>query len=104
DIFVTHLMDETSTLFTSLGKALFEDRSREAGLGMPGTRFTGFGTLFFDYDNDGWLDLLVANGAVQLSPELARRGDPYPLGQPNQLFHNTGKSTFVDASLQAGEV
>jgi hypothetical protein len=103
DIFITHLMDETNTLFTNLGKAQFEDRTREAGLGMPGTRFTGFGTLFFDFDNDGWLDLLVANGAVQLLPELTRRGDPYPLGQPNQLFHNTGKRTFVEASLQAGE-
>jgi hypothetical protein len=103
DIFITHLMDETHTLFMNLGEALFEDRTREAGLGMPGHRFTGFGTLFFDYDNDGWLDLLIANGAVQLLPELARRGDRYPLGQPNQLFHNTGKSTFVDTSLQAGE-
>lgn len=65
--------------------------------------FSGFGTLFFDYDNDGWLDLLVANGAVQLLPELMRRGDPFPLGQPNQLFHNTGKSTFEEVSLQAGE-
>ncbi len=67
DIFVTHLMDETNTLYTNLGKALFEDRTREAGLGMPGHRFTGFGTLFFDYDNDGWLDLLVANGVVDVS-------------------------------------
>ena len=103
DIFVTHLMDETNTLFTNLGKGLFEDRTRETGLGMPGHRFTGFGTLFFDYDNDGWLDLLVANGAVQLLPELLRKGDPYPLGQPNQLFHNTGRSAFVDTSSQAGE-
>jgi enediyne biosynthesis protein E4 len=102
DIFITHLMDETNTLFMNDGKALFEDRTREAGLGMPGTRFTGFGTLFFDYDNDGWLDLLVANGAVQLLPERMRKGDPYPLGQPNQLFHNTGKSTFVEVSSQAG--
>jgi hypothetical protein len=103
DIFITHLMDETNTLFMNSGEALFEDRTREAGLGMPGHRFTGFGTLFFDYDNDGWLDLLVANGAVQLLPELARKGDRYPLGQPNQLFHNTGKGTFVDTSLQAGD-
>ena len=102
DIFVTHLMDETHTLFTNLGKALFEDRTREAGLGMPGKRFTGFGTLFFDYDNDGWLDLLVVNGAVQLLPELMRRGDPYPLGQPAQLARNTGQGTFVDVSPQAG--
>src|SRR5688500_12623165 len=63
---------------------------------MPGRRFTGFGTLFFDYDNDGWLDLFVANGAVQLLPELVRRKDPFPLGQPNQLFRNTGKGSFVE--------
>ncbi len=98
DIFVTHLMDETNTLYVNLGKALFEDRTREAGLGMPGHRFTGFGTAFFDYDNDGWLDLLVVNGAVQLLPELMRKGDPYPLGQPNQLFHNDGRGRFVEVT------
>ena len=102
DIFVTHLMDETNTLFTNLGDAVFEDRTREAGLGMPGRRFTGFGTLFFDYDNDGFLDLLVVNGAVQLLPELIRKGDPFPLGQPNQLFRNTGQDRFVEIVEQAG--
>jgi hypothetical protein len=96
DIFITHLMDETNTLYVNLGQALFEDRTREAGLGMPGRRFTGFGTFFFDYDNDGWLDLFVANGAVQLLPELVRQKNPFPLGQPNQLFHNTGKGNFVE--------
>jgi enediyne biosynthesis protein E4 len=103
DLFVTHLMDETNTLYLNQGKALFEDRTREAGLGLPGHRLTGFGTLFFDYDNDGWLDLLIANGAVQLLPELVRRGDLFPLGQPNQLFHNNGKGKFVEVSDQAGE-
>ena len=102
DIFVTHLMEETNTLFTNVGAAVFEDRTREAGLGMPGRRFTGFGTLFFDYDNDGWLDLLVVNGAVQLLPELIRKGDPFPLGQPNQLFRNTGNGRFVEVVEQAG--
>ena len=102
DIFVTHLMDETNTLYVNLGQALFEDRTREAGLGMPGRRFTGFGTRFFDYDNDGWLDLLVANGAVQLLPDLVREKHPFPLGQPNQLFHNTGKGSFVEVVDQIG--
>jgi hypothetical protein len=101
DIFVTHLMDETNTLFVNAGNALFEDRTREAGLGMPGRRFTGFGTFFFDYDNDGWLDLFVANGAVQLLPELVRQKNPFPLGQPNQLFRNTGKGNFVEIMDQA---
>lgn len=102
DIFITHLMDETNTLFTNLGNALFEDRTRETGLGMPGRRFTGFGTLFFDYDNDSWLDLLVVNGAVQLLPELMRKGEPFPLGQPKQLFRNTGKGGFIEMLDQAG--
>jgi len=102
DIFVTHLMDETNTLYTNMSQGLFEDRTREAGLGMPGRRFTGFGTLFFDYDNDGWLDLFIANGAVQLLPDLVRKKDPFPLGQPNQLFHNTGKGSFLEVTNQAG--
>jgi len=102
DIFITHLMEETNTLFMNVGSAVFEDRTREAGLGMPGRRFTGFGTLFFDYDNDGWLDLLVVNGAVQLLPELMRKGDPYPLGQPKQLFHNMGNGRYVEVIDQAG--
>jgi hypothetical protein len=101
DIFVTHLMDETNTLFVNSGNAVFEDRTREAGLGMPGRRFTGFGTFFFDYDNDGWLDLFVANGAVQLLPELVRQKNPFPLGQPNQLFRNAGKGSFVEIMDQA---
>jgi len=101
DIFVTHLMDETNTLFVNSGNAVFEDRTREAGLGMPGRRFTGFGTFFFDYDNDGWLDLFIANGAVQLLPELVRQKNPFPLGQPNQLFRNNGKGSFVEIMDQA---
>jgi hypothetical protein len=109
DIFVTHLMDETHTLYVNVGQATFEDRTREAGLGMPGRRFTGFGTLFFDYDNDGWLDLFIANGAVQLLPDLVRQKDPFPLGQPNQLLRNTGKGSFVevfdkDSKLELAEV
>lgn len=103
DIFITHLMEETNTLFVNLGRATFEDRTREANLGLPGSRLTGFGTLFFDYDNDGWLDLMVVNGAVRLLPELVRKGDPFPLGQPNQLFHNDGRGKFEEVSAQAGE-
>lgn len=103
DIFVTHLMDETNTLYLNLGKLQFEDRTRESGLGMPGRRFTGFGTLFFDYDNDGWLDLFVTNGAVQLLPELMRKGDPFPLDQPNQLFRNQGNGKFIEVSDRALE-
>ncbi|HSE16359.1 MAG TPA: CRTAC1 family protein [Pyrinomonadaceae bacterium] len=102
DIFITHLMDETNTLYLNLGQGLFEDRTREAGLGMPGRRYTGFGTFFFDYDNDGWLDLFVANGAVQLLPELMRQKNAFPLGQPDQIFRNTGKGSFFEIVDELG--
>ncbi|HEX5832827.1 MAG TPA: CRTAC1 family protein, partial [Pyrinomonadaceae bacterium] len=92
----------TNTLYVNLGETFFEDRTREAGLGMPGRRFTGFGTVFVDYDNDGWLDLFVTNGAVQLLPDLLRRKDPFPLGQPDQLFRNTGKGSFVEVVNDVG--
>ncbi|MGE3887098.1 MAG: CRTAC1 family protein [Vicinamibacterales bacterium] len=99
DIFLTHLMEETNTLYVNMGDTMFEDRTREAGLGL-GRRYTGFGTLWFDFDNDGWLDLLSANGAVRrLSADVR---EIYPLGQTNQLFHNTGKGTFVEISRRAG--
>ncbi|MEZ5285156.1 MAG: CRTAC1 family protein [Vicinamibacterales bacterium] len=98
DIFLTHLMDETNTLYVNLGKTVFEDRTREAGLGL-GTRYTGFGTLWADVNNDGWLDLVAANGAVLRLTTDPR--DPYPLAQPTQLFIHTG-GRFRDASAEAG--
>ena len=52
--------------------------------------FCPFGTAWIDYDNDGRLDLLAVNGAVTLIETLVLAGDPYPLHQPNQLFHNEG--------------
>lgn len=103
DIFVTHLMEETNTLYVNLGNGFFEDRTREAGLALQSARFTGFGTLWFDYDNDGWLDLLVTNGAVRLLEDPTRNNDGNPLAQPNQLFHNTGKGSFIDVSKEAGQ-
>ncbi len=90
DLFLAHLARQTSTLYTNDGGGLFEDSTTASGLGMPSWRFTGFGTAFFDYDNDGRLDLFVANGAVKTIEALAAAGDPYPLHQPNQIFRNLG--------------
>ncbi len=103
DIFLTHLMEETNTLYVNLGNALFEDRTIKAGLGRQSRRDTGFGTLWFDYDNDGWLDLLSANGSVRTLIDGSRQREGSRFGQPNQLFHNSGQGTFVDVSSTAGE-
>lgn len=102
DLFMTHLTDETNTLYLNLGGGMFEDYTFEASLGVASRSFTGFGTAFFDYDNDGWLDLYIANGAVQTIETLARQGDPFPLHQLNQLFRNEGNGQFRDVSKDVG--
>ncbi|MEE8524899.1 MAG: CRTAC1 family protein [Thermoanaerobaculia bacterium] len=90
DIFLTHLARQTNTLYVNEGGGWFADQTLTAGLGAPSVAYTSFGTAWIDYDNDGWLDLLIANGAVQIIAELALKDDPFPLHQPNQLFRNVG--------------
>lgn len=102
DLFMTHLERESDTLYVNLGQGLFEDRTIQAGLHAPSLMYTSFGTAFFDYDNDGGLDLLVLNGAVRTIESLARAGDPYPLHEPNQLFHNNGRAGFDEVTSQSG--
>ena len=104
DLFMTHLAGESNTLYVNNGKGFFEDRANQSGLAGPSQAFTGFGTAWFDYDNDGWLDLLAVNGAVQNVRELLEAGDPYPLHQPNQLFHNLGDGRFAEVTQAAGRV
>jgi hypothetical protein len=96
DLFLTHLTGEKNTLYVNLGDGLFEDRTAAAGLAAPSLAFTAFGTLWMDYDNDGWLDLLTANGAVRLLDDKARQGDAYPFAQRAQLFRNLGKGRFAE--------
>jgi len=102
DLFLTHLMGETNTLYVNDGDGLFEDRTVEFGLAAMSLPYTSFGTSWLDFDNDGLLDLLAANGAVRILEEQAAAGDPYPLKQPNQLFRNTG-GRFEDVTSSAGE-
>jgi hypothetical protein len=103
DIFLTHLTREKSTLFVNLGDGYFEDRSVEVGVAAPSIPFTGFGTVFFDYDNDGWLDIVAANGAVHLIEEQISPQNPYPLEQRKQLFHNLGNGHFAESTAAAGK-
>lgn len=102
DLFVTHLDTETHTLYVNDGRGGFRDRTRLARLAAPSLRSTGFGTAWLDYDNDGGLDLFVANGAVRIDPGLAAAGDPYPLHEPNQLFRSLRDGTFEEITARAG--
>jgi len=101
DLFVTNLDNEGNTFYRNIGKGLFEDRTIEAGLFKLG--YTGFGTHFIDFDNDGWLDVVVVNGAVRHLGAQVRAGDSYPLKQRNQLFRSDAGRTFVDVTASAGQ-
>jgi len=98
DLFLTHLFKETNTLYLNDGTATFTDRTAASGLGSPSLPYTAFGTGFLDVGNDGDLDLLAVNGAVTLIPELVRRGDPFPLHQPDQLFLDDGGGRWLEAA------
>jgi hypothetical protein len=102
DLFMTHLAQETNTLYRNDGNGRFLDRSTATGLGMPSWRSTGFGTAFFDLEGDGDLDLLVVNGAIRKIEAQVGQGSPYPLAEANQLFVNDGGGRFEERSAQAG--
>lgn len=103
DLFMTHLVAETNTLFRNDGHGLFDDFTSVTGLGPPSQLHTSFGTGWFDYDNDSWLDLVVVNGAVKKIEALARANDPFPVHEPNQLFRNLGNNRFEEVTDRAGE-
>jgi hypothetical protein len=102
DLYLTHLMGESSTLYVNDGSGLFEDRTRDFGLASVSLPYTSFGTSWIDYDNDGRLDLLALSGAVRILEPQAAAGDLYPLKQPNQLFRNLGVR-FEETTARAGE-
>jgi hypothetical protein len=95
DLFVTNIAGETSVLYVNDGHASFEDARARSGLSALTAAFTGFGTDWFDYDNDGWPDLFVANGAVNIVE--SQRGQPAPFRMRNQLLHNLDGRRFEES-------
>ena len=102
DLFITNWLDQMNTLYVNDGSGNFEDRKATSGLGPPSLAKTGFGTAWFDYDNDGWLDLFTANGGVATIEAQARAKDPFPVRMRNQLYRNLRNGAFEDVSARAG--
>jgi len=102
DLFVTNLTGEGNDLYVNDGSGLFEEQSAHSGLGGVSRGYTGFGTSWFDIDNDGLLDTLTVNGAVQTIEALRRVDDPFPLHQRKLLFKNSGQGRFEDVTARGG--
>ncbi len=100
DLFVTNIIGETFALYENDGRGTFEDARTRWGVAQPTAAFTGFGTDWIDYDNDGWLDLFVTNGAVNIIE--SQRGQPVPFRMKNLLFHNALGLPAVAAKREEG--
>jgi hypothetical protein len=99
DIFKTNFSDDTATLYRNNGDGTFDDVTYQAGLGLN-TQYLGWGTMFLDFDNDGWPDLLLVNGHVYPEVDSQHLGSNFQ--EPRILYHNNGDGKFTDISATAG--
>jgi hypothetical protein len=99
DIVKTNFAGDTDSLYSNNGDGSFEDRTYVAGLGIN-TRLLGWGVGFFDMDNDGWLDIFVANGHVY--PEVNGSKTEAPYAEHKYLYRNLRNDRFEDVTDQAG--
>ena len=94
DLFITNFDDDYNTLYRNDGKGSFTDVSYAAKVAAVSLPYVGWGTWFFDYDNDGWADLFVVNGHVY--PQLPT------YRQRNFVHHNNHDGTFTEVGAQLG--
>jgi hypothetical protein len=102
DLLVANLRGEGADLYVNDGSGLFEAQSERSGLALASQPLTGFGAAWFDVDNDGLLDALIVNGAVQTIEAERQARDPFPLHQTKLLFRNLGGGRFEDATSRGG--
>ncbi len=99
-IYTTNFVDEYNTLYRNNGNYDFTDVSFSAKVAQASRPYVGWGTGFFDLDNDTWLDLFVVNGHVYPQMDQISSGAKYRQGK--LLFINQGDSTFCNATTQGG--
>jgi len=101
DLYISDFQKSSDHIWHNEGKGSFVEVSDEVGITVPTFNVLSFGGGFFDYDNDGWLDLFVANGHVY--PEVEQSAQKTAYKQINSLFHNDAKGKFVEVTKSAGE-
>ena len=99
DLVKTNFAGDTPSLYHNLGGANFEDATFQSGLGKH-TQYLGWGCGFFDFDNDGWPDILICNGHVYPEVEQLKTEAGYP--QRKLLYKNLRNGRFDDVSYEAG--
>lgn len=100
DLYISDFQRSSDHIWHNDGKGFFDEVSDEAGITRPTRDVLSFGGGFFDYDNDGWLDIFIANGHVYPEVEQATPGTHYH--QINSLFHNEGNGKFIEVGKSSG--
>jgi hypothetical protein len=101
-LFVTNYQHEAHALYRNLGKGQFAHASRAAGVSAIGLTYVGFGTGFFDYDRDGWEDLVIANGHVIRYPHDLSTLTQRPVLLRNQRGQGDGPGAAVFRNVTDG--
>jgi hypothetical protein len=100
DLYISDFQKSSDHIWHNEGNGSFEEVSDLVGITIPTHNVLSFGGGFFDYDNDGWLDLFIANGHVY--PEVEQSAQKASFKQINSLFRNDGKGRFVEVTQSAG--
>jgi enediyne biosynthesis protein E4 len=100
DIFRTNFSEDTDSLYHNVGKAVFDDVTFAAGLGMN-TKNLSWGCGFLDLDNDGWADIFIASGHIY--PEIEKLDIDIHYREPKTVYLNQRNGHFLDVSKQLGE-
>lgn len=100
DLFVSNFSDEYNALYRQDRPWTYMDMSFASRTAESSFPYVGWGTEFFDYDNDGWLDLLVVNGHVYPQVDHAPIGTTY--AQPKLLYRNNRDGTFSEVAAEVG--
>jgi hypothetical protein len=101
DLYISDFQLSSDHVWHNDGTGFFDEVSDSVGVTVPTRNVLSFGGGFFDYDNDGWLDLFIANGHVyeeveRVTPEIRYK-------QINSLFHNDGRGRFVEVTKTSGD-
>jgi enediyne biosynthesis protein E4 len=99
-VIIGNFSNQMMALYHNEGNGLFVDEAPTSEVGRKSLLTLGFACLFFDYDNDGWLDMFVANGHVE--PDIQRVQKRVAYAQPPHLFHNAGKGKFAEVTPALG--
>ena len=92
DIVIGNFSQEMVAFFRGMDSGFFIDDAAQVGIGIPTLMTLAFGTLVEDFDNDGWLDILIVNGHIEPNISQTRQSQAYQ--QPPQFFHNLGEGKF----------